>query len=1316
MSGDNEVVYSYTAESDGIMESLAAISEGIQAVLEDISTLIEAASELSALDEAFMGVAESLGGVDAVASETVAAIEEVTGSADAAAVSLGEMASASEGLGSVGAVAADAATEIDVLQGAIDSLGGALAEDTAMINGLNETIVNLQAQIDMLTVSEGAAEASAGGLAAMLAGVGATVTSVGEALQAAQGPLMLLGMGGIMAGKSFVDMGMKSEDALNQVQALAGVGASDMATYTTQLEAQATQFGESLDQEAQGLFYVTSAGFQNADAMKVMAQAVEDAKAGHVDLAVSTRALDSSLNAYGASADQATQYNDIMMTAVTKGVQTFGDFAGAISKAAIAGHAAHISFDQVAAAESELTTVGMTARNASMDLSSMMKALDSNIDATATTAKKLGLHFDEAKFKTMDLFHQMLYLQGITKGNQTELNKLVGGQTGLQAFNGLMTKNADGTYKFAQSLENMKNSTGAAAQAFQTSQDTISSHMEKINAAFSVISYKALEALTPTINMVANAVGKAADFMSQHMDIVMPILAGLAAFFGVIIVSAIAAFVASVWTVISPFVAVAAIIGAVVAAIIYAIENWGNIVGWLKGVWAGTPGFFSNLWQNIQGGVSGVGKWFGDKWNDAAKNVVSSLDWLYSHNYYFKNLTDAAKTATADATNFLKEAWKTVSTDAVNAWNVLAGKAGQLWNEISAPFRNAWNQYIAPPLNSLWNNIKGLWSEFVTNAGNLGKNLVQGIAGGISSKAGEAGQAARNIGERIVTLLGFHDAISAAQKTGGDIVTVVRSMGTNMVSAAQQGGANLISWWNGVVSSFAKSPIGGAIIKSLQDGLGGLGQQFSQIGQTMRTQLGDAISGVKPALDNLGKSFGVIWGQVSQLGQQIGGTFASSWKILQGTFEALAPVFSQLGQMIGGTFLSSWKILQGTFEALAPVFAQLGQQIGGTFAASWKLLQGAMSALAPVFAQIGAILGGQFMNTLKVLGAIIGGLILIVIAGLLGAIVGLARGLATFIAGIAKIITGFIQIWSGLFQIVSGIVALIVDLCTGNFGKLGADLGVIWQGIVTMFSGVWNVIQGIFQAVIGTVVSYIQGFVSTVIGFFTNLYNSLVGHSIIPDMINGIIKWFEQLPGRALGFIENLISGITTNLSGLGAKALTWAGDMISNFVTGIENGVGAVGNAVQKIASKIASFIHFSKPDVGPLADADLWMPDFMNLLSKGIDDNIGKVKASAMNIATQISAVAPNPANLPQGPNPAHTGSNAQSSQTQQQMLTALQGIQRQLLSAPTSSNLGAMTQQYNNNTFNGINDPNSLMQALEKLMGQNFIYGQRGSNFNY
>ena len=48
---------------------------------------------------------------------------------------------------------------------------------------------------------------------------------------------------------------------------------------------------------------------------------------------------------------------------------------------------------------------------------------------------------------------------------------------------------------------------------------------------------------------------------------------------------------------------------------------------------------------------------------------------------------------------------------------------------------------------------------------------------------------------------------------------------------------------------------------------------------------------------------------------------------------------------------------------------------------------------------------------------------------------------------------------------------------------------------------------------------------------------------------------------------------------------------------------VQSVINTVSGIASRIASFLHFSAPDEGPLADYETWMPDFMQGLAHGIE-----------------------------------------------------------------------------------------------------------------
>ena len=66
----------------------------------------------------------------------------------------------------------------------------------------------------------------------------------------------------------------------------------------------------------------------------------------------------------------------------------------------------------------------------------------------------------------------------------------------------------------------------------------------------------------------------------------------------------------------------------------------------------------------------------------------------------------------------------------------------------------------------------------------------------------------------------------------------------------------------------------------------------------------------------------------------------------------------------------------------------------------------------------------------------------------------------------------------------------------------------------------WFADSGLIGAVVGFVVGLVQG----VIGWFANLYDVLVGHSIIPDMVNGIIDWISKLPGKVIAFVVGLVN------------------------------------------------------------------------------------------------------------------------------------------------------------------------------------------------
>jgi tape measure domain-containing protein len=462
--------------------------------------------------------------------------------------------------------------------------------------------------------------------------------------------------------------------------------------------------------------------------------------------------------------------------------------------------------------------------------------------------------------------------------------------------------------------------------------------------------------------------------------------------------------------------------------------------------------------------------------------------------------------------------------------------------------------------------------------------------------------------------------------------------------------STLQSNWDQMLASF-----GSPILKALEPVINNIGSAlsspvFKNFASTVGQGIVDAIKTftsnaqiATPILAGLGTMLAVtvvpaVWSLAS-------GVIAATWPILAiGAAVAGAVVVFEhfynsnagfkafINELVGGlkqayneissNFMPMMKKIGNVIQTdLMPFLQRIGAFLISTFKPAWVEIVAVWdSQLLPAFAKLWSAL--QPLKPLfELIGAVVVGVVLVSFASLLGVINGLAKGLAAFMSGMGTFIAGLVQMVSGAIEFVSGIVRVFIDIFTGNFKDLGPALGEIWQGILDVFGGAWKSIIGLFQAVFGTIWGLISGFCQGFIAFFVNLYDSLVGHSIIPDMINGIINWFEQLPGRVVSSITRFISYITTQIGGLGAKALTWAGDMINQFVQGIENGIGAVGNAVQKIAGKIAAFLHFSKPDTGPLVDVDNWMPDFGNMLSKGLNDQVNKISGASLKLASTMN-----------------------------------------------------------------------------------------------
>ena len=123
------------------------------------------------------------------------------------------------------------------------------------------------------------------------------------------------------------------------------------------------------------------------------------------------------------------------------------------------------------------------------------------------------------------------------------------------------------------------------------------------------------------------------------------------------------------------------------------------------------------------------------------------------------------------------------------------------------------------------------------------------------------------------------------------------------------------------------------------------------------------------------------------------------------------------------------------------------------------------------------------------------------------------------------------------------------------------------------------------------------------------------GFQIIGSVVTGIINGIAKAAEVGKKIVHKIWEGIKS------LNPLQWGRDLIDSFVQGILGAVGKVWDAIKGIASGIKSFLGFSEPDKGPLANFHTFAPDMVDLYAKGIKDNAGKVTDAVESLAGDVA-----------------------------------------------------------------------------------------------
>ena len=319
----------------------------------------------------------------------------------------------------------------------------------------------------------------------------------------------------------------------------------------------------------------------------------------------------------------------------------------------------------------------------------------------------------------------------------------------------------------------------------------------------------------------------------------------------------------------------------------------------------------------------------------------------------------------------------------------------------------------------------------------------------------------------------------------------------------QLGGLNpfapIMKWWDKTVAWFkGVAPGFGDIFKNIGSGIG---SAFSTEQDGKVTKFGEIITKSKDALSGM-------WG-----------TIKKGWDLLAGLF---GPDMLTSVKEFGKGFVGIWEKISGPL-----------QNLGKTILPFLKTL---LVQLAPAF--------GAIVAVLEVLWEVINGAIGPVfswLGDLIGSIINIITGVLKVLMGAFKIIQGIVQVFIGLLK---GLFTMDWSMFLDGFKKIGS-------GFADIFKGIWDIVKGIFTAIWSTIKNFVKiiwntiwGFVKGIIDFFVHLWDVLVGHSIIPDMVNAIIDWFKKLPGTLFNLVKNLVTTLIGFFVSLPGKILTGLGNL----------------------------------------------------------------------------------------------------------------------------------------------------------------------------
>ena len=378
-----------------------------------------------------------------------------------------------------------------------------------MANEINGLIAKIG--VDLTEFERGMAK-----IRSNLDGISQKMQTVGKTMTAALTvPLAAVGVGSFKLYKDY-------ESVVTKIVSLTDISKEAYSSLEGDIKKIAEETGTSLKEVADGFYFIASSGFEGAAAIDILEKSTKAAAAGLGTASDVSQLLTSVLTAYGSENIDAAKATDILIRAVKDGKAEASDLATNLGRVLPVASQLGIKFDEVAAAVSGLTLIGMDVPEAVTAIRGVLMEMLNMSQQGKDALLEMGTSYDEL-YTTLKTEGFLPFLQDIdaliSQFGEQSISKVFNNVRSLTGVLGLVGENSE---RVEAIFKDIAAAGGDLDAAFQNTQQTLE---YKWNVAVDSAKSVLIElgtgikgALVPVLNSLSSLLKGVSNFFSKLSD------------------------------------------------------------------------------------------------------------------------------------------------------------------------------------------------------------------------------------------------------------------------------------------------------------------------------------------------------------------------------------------------------------------------------------------------------------------------------------------------------------------------------------------------------------------------------------------------------------------------------------------------------------------------------------------------------------------------------------------------------------------------------------------------------------------------------